>query len=477
MKNFIYNGIHSKVSKDLISSFTSEIKPETLVCISSLSEQDFVKPECKNFINVQYSAAIYGQFPDDHSTIDQQLLEALSPYFFTTIKMMERSSPELVYSFDDRLKIYHAQVRFWNNIIEKHKVDCFIGINYPHELYDYVIYTLCKVKKIKTLFFCQTQINGYIQLLSDIGENDLLLKQDIWPNIEKNQLSSIMQNHLETQCGNYSKPFYMELNQSALEKDFALKTKINKVVSLIKRVINKLFKIKPIPFSKIVNHFFFDQRFGSKVDLELANAYRKVAINPDLNKSFFYLPLHFQPECTTCPQGNYFVNQELMIDIVLKSLPSNTFLYVKEHPFQRPHGRRPEFYEKYSQERNLVFVNKDFNSQELITHSSGVVTVTGTAGWEALFKNKNVLLFGNIFFQYAPGVFQVNSLETCRQAIAVALSKNKLPTTKQMISFLYILEQNSIRGWVDEVYEKHSEISYEENLITLKKSLLNFLSN
>jgi hypothetical protein len=35
-----------------------------------------------------------------------------------------------------------------------------------------------------------------------------------------------------------------------------------------------------------------------------------------------------------------------------------------------------------------------------------VATITGTVGWEALQKAKNVLIFGNTWYQNFPGVFQ-----------------------------------------------------------------------
>ena len=475
MKNFIYNGIHSKVSKDLIKSFSNALKPKNLVCISSLDEKNFSMNDCENFINIRYSDAIYGQYDQNNSAIDDELLRSLAPYLFTTLKMMERNSPELVYSFDDRLKIYHSQVRFWNDIIEKHQIECFIGINYPHEIYDYIIYTLCKVKKIKTLFFCQTQVNGYIQLISDIEENDLALKINpaSLSHIEMSSLSPIMQQHFDSQSENYAAPFYMEINQNQLKKDFSLASKLKKITSPLQKIFKKLLEVKPIPLPKIASHFFFTFKFGTPAEKNLIKAYEQISQVPDLAKSFFYLPLHFQPECTTCPQGGHFVNQELMIDVVLKSLPENVFLYVKEHPFQRPHGRSPDFYEHFANHKNLVFIKKSFDSQILIKHSKGVITVTGTAGWEALFKKKNVLLFGNIFFQYAPGVFQVNSVASCHKAIESCLSGKNAPTGQDMINYLHHLEQHLIRGWIDELYSKHSAISFDENLAHLKDSLLN----
>lgn len=388
--------------------------------------------------------------------------------------MMDRHEPSQLFSFEERLQRYYSHVRYWNHIIDTHKVDCFIGINYPHETYDYVIYSLCKAKGIKTLFFCQTHINGYIQLLEDVELNDtnLILSDEDRKRKYPIKLSEITQKHYDQQTGSYQEPFYMELNRLQMLKDKSLGTKFRNLSSFLSLVIKKILLMKKISYVRWINYSFYKLKFGAKADLQLSKQYDQSAITPNLKESYIYIPLHFQPECTTSPQGNYFVNQELMIEMIHQCIPSTVLLYVKEHPFQRIQGRSISFYEKLAKLPSVVLIKKNFDSKTLIKNSLAVATVTGTAGWESLFQNKRVLLFGAVFYKYAPGVFTVKTNSDCKESINEILNGPNDFSKEALIPYLKKIEEHCIRGWIDEIYSSHSSTSYEVNLENLLSALL-----
>ena len=65
---------------------------------------------------------------------------------------------------------------------------------------------------------------------------------------------------------------------------------------------------------------------------------------------------------------------------------------------------------------NVNFISMKSNNYSLIDNSIAVATITGTAGWEAILRGKPSFIFGNIFYQYAPGVYKINGMKTAIQA-------------------------------------------------------------
>lgn len=82
--------------------------------------------------------------------------------------------------------------------------------------------------------------------------------------------------------------------------------------------------------------------------------YAQLARRPKEGEKFIYVPLHMQPELTTCPLGGQFADQLLMVRMLSAHLPKGYRLYVKEHPDQlrhtltHPSARSAEFYDENS---------------------------------------------------------------------------------------------------------------------------------
>ena len=190
---------------------------------------------------------------------------------------------------------------------------------------------------------------------------------------------------------------------------------------------------------------------------------------PDLDCEYIYVSLHFQPECTTSPMGGAFVHQDLMIDILKQSCSKGLKLYIKEHPRGSINSR---VYEWVSTESNVFFVTPSFSSYDLIKNSVAVATVTGTAGWEGFINNKPILMFGDYFYQDAPGVFKIKSQADCISAINSIRSGKVKILDSEIIAFLKAVDQCSFSGWVDHRYASLTDLSSEENCGNIAKHLL-----
>ena len=121
--------------------------------------------------------------------------------------------------------------------------------------------------------------------------------------------------------------------------------------------------------------------------------YAGVQVRPDLNKKFIYVPLNYQPERTSSPQGDMFVDQILMIEILSAAIPAGWVIYVKEHPTQWlftglnfTNSRYQGYYKKIAKIKNVALIPIEVDTYTLISRSQAVASVTGTAVWEAALK-------------------------------------------------------------------------------------------
>jgi capsule polysaccharide export protein KpsC/LpsZ len=155
-------------------------------------------------------------------------------------------------------------------------------------------------------------------------------------------------------------------------------------------------------------------------------------IPPDFNEKYVLFPLHFQPEATTLVCAEKYEKQLFFIDQIAKSLPADTKLYVKEHYAVLGHRER-EFYQKLQFYPNVVIIDPLVESKDLIMRADTIITLTGTAGWEALLLGKRVLVCGNCFYQHAPGAIKVDDIYL---NYVEALSKWKKPKDCEMLKYV-----------------------------------------
>ncbi len=133
---------------------------------------------------------------------------------------------------------------------------------------------------------------------------------------------------------------------------------------------------------------------------------------------FFYYPLQYEPEFSIDVLGTSCLDQLQVIQRISAALPAGYLLCLKEHPNMFP-GRRPlGFYRKVVRLGNVRLMDSLIDGYDLIEKCRGVITISGTAGFEALFYGKPVLLFGQAFYQSFPdGVFQAGSYEQLAQVL------------------------------------------------------------
>lgn len=411
--------------------------------------------------------------------LDKSLIESMYGCEVRVLKMMERIEQHTGrISYEERRRIYYRHLRFWNDLIEKNSIELFLSGNIPHENYDFVIYSLCKLKGVTTFFLHQTTPD-FLMLMRDWDPFFIELKQSYEEVLSsendpenlklENRSINLLARQLES--GETSTPYYRTQDFFRERKKRTLRFKLDRSFKKITSAsfYRRIFSRKNL---RIGWYRLVGKRVQYLRSRNLLRHYRRFALKqPDLNVKYIYLPLHYQPELTTNPLADCFVDQDLMIDLLAAAIPDDFFIYVKENPAQKIWNRSVHFYRKINNNPNVRLVDIKTDTYQLIQNSTAVATATGTAGWEALFREKPVLMFGNFFYQYARGVFRCSNVEDIKQAINTILKEMVKPEIVSMKYFLKAMEKVTVRGYYVFFYRPNSELSPEEN----HKSILNLL--
>lgn len=132
-------------------------------------------------------------------------------------------------------------------------------------------------------------------------------------------------------------------------------------------------------------------------------AFRLLDDSPDMDVPFVYVPLHYTPENSDLYFGPEYDHHESFITHLAKYMPSDCILYVKEHTSMP--GRRPvSFYQNLAELYNVKLIAPSVSTFKLIKKAKATITVTGTPGWESFLLGKPTVAFGNVFFNFLPGI-------------------------------------------------------------------------
>lgn len=420
--------------------------------------------------------AINGRRPEEYRKKNfTPLGEDIIQKFYLTESILQtmKNFDKLDLSGLAKKRLYHEFLEYWHGVLSEFKPDAVIFGVWPHTGYNYIVYCLAKYLNIKTIMFEYARIGDRLLLINDFTEGSrelkVKLKEAQRREIKLDDLSKDIRDYFlaQTSDGRYDLPPDIKILSERFKgfKKISLKFKI---------IFNSLFDLTI--FWKAVHSI-------KKRKSNLKKEYESLEKQPDFTKKYVYAAIHYQPECSTSPLGGAFVDQVLMIKILSASIPDGWEIYIKEHPYQwLPTGlayspyRYEGFYEEMAKIDKVSLVPMKVSTKELIKKSQATATVTGTAGWEALINLKPAIIFGHAWYRDCPGNFRVNSLETCRQAVA-KINYGLNLSRQEIINYLWALDQSTFHAYLEEVVELQSRLSPEENSENIFKALSRELNN
>jgi len=443
---------------------------------------------CQDYIDAIRGKYTYVHDKNPRIALDKALLETYYYHERIALKMMDRMDPT-AYSFNlsERVDLYYEFLQYWLNKIDILKPDVVVFSESPHGLFQYLLYAVCLENNIRILRFTPTHIDGLTFLSSSLKEVPLYLIQEYEKCLKDNCFDKslvVANSNLENKRGPYKQalPYYMkDVKKRTLYKN--IQAYMGKASRFIKNDIFSVYKkgssysIRESNITKIDLLSYKVRGYFVKKNLE--KVYNGLAKSPDLKQSYIYVALHYQPEKTTSPEGDIYVDQLLMISMLSLLVPDGWKVYVKEHisqfsdKFFGEQGRNRDFYLQVSRIKNVQFIKSDFGSFDLIDHAKAVATVTGSVGLEAVIRSKPVLCFGDAWYQLCHGVFNIKNNQDLKEAMAL-IQNNYLINDANVNAFLYAIERVSFPCYLNQGNIAGVGCSEEENIQNLTSCLVNF---
>lgn len=464
--------------------------------------ESLVKKTFRDVIYQNDSDAWCGRFPQQIEAhfsseyLDSDFIRDNSQYELMALKMLDRVDPtQHTFSFPERQRHVRNLFRKWMCCIEMVKPNFVVTPMVPHRVYDYTLYVVCKYLDIPFIFFNHTPFDGRCIVMRDyfsIGNmfrDDYLMflqEQDENSEIEDDILQLFEKNKKDYRV---ARPAYMAKNES-VDKDWNSTFKILKHTA--RRFISERYNLwgeegrlrnwTRGPYYKqnentlmedshnTLTAYLSHQVKGLRYIKELKKYYESLTVKPDYNEKYVILFLHYQPEATTCPIGNIFVDQELCVDMLLKHLPEDYMVYIKEHPSQfyanseGQLGRLNVHYNDLSKKPRVKLMSTNEVSFDLIEHSMAIATVSGTVGWEGIVRGKPAIVFGMTWYEnYDRGCLRVT--DDASASRIESFITNYRYDEKAIMAYLSSVSKNTVKAYFYKGVHKDKQLVTEDECV------------
>ena len=469
--SYLFHGFEIPYQQKIVENIVNELPKADIINDSSI---DYSIPN-HNVINLSsyYNKLVNNDVDiiDESSLLplDAELLEKMSFYEAAIYDLLDRY--EFTKGGNDchkRKNLYLKYLRFVNDLFKKHDITLVFMANIPHLLLGFTTYGYCKANNIPVIMWYSTTcvpyklVGGY--LLNDIynqipeleGKNETYSKEEKEYSEYSSRVHALYEKYM---------PQEEKIESLVVWDQFMEKTSVlDKIKTKINNWNNKASDLR------LVDKFRYHYRLHSN------KTYLKNNVKP-ANKDikYLYFPLHYQPECTSMPLGGVYVNQLLVIKMISSLLPDDVMLYVKPHPNPSRVATKA-FYKEIAECRNTLVIGSNVSTYDLMDNALATITLTGTAAIESIIRQRPVLMFGYFYYQYAPGVYHVKTIEECKKALDVVL-KNIKVDKNQVLNFLSRMDDFIIDGYLDDNFKTvlPKGFTQEENIENLSKGFIDYL--
>ncbi len=293
------------------------------------------------------------------------------------------------------LKTLKKTKLFFENIIKENNVALGISEGVSNAFL-YLAHQTLESHNLPYFGLMSGRINYHFNVHTDVTGNEVLENKASMPATSDNEAPEYLKN---SQFGGLFDRGYSVWSLSFIKELLSFIFLRNFYSLEIGNSKSYLLRVYRIAFRRIVADFYFHK-------------IRKI-YQPDLkfeaNKKYVVYPLHFYPEASTSIFAKYYDGDEYaVIKNIAFSLPQDTVLVVKEHRANVGNNTL-SFYRKVKALPGTTLLDPYFSLRENIAKFDAVVTISSTAGFEALTKNVPVYLLGDVFYQHYPGAHKIES--------------------------------------------------------------------
>jgi len=379
------------------------------------------------------------------------------------------------YSHEELMKIFQIKAKAILAFLEKEKPD-FIFMTVVGRVGTMLLYQIAKKKNIPVFLGVETRIdNGYI--LSDNYKNYSWSEQ-LFNNLTKNGIRSKKIDDAQKYIKKFrDKPSVTyryftkddETNISQIKKFiFLLKNFLNSLYWFLKLTLQYFLKKKWRDYTVENPAEYFIDRLKRKTRTLIG--FNRFYSSIDLNEDYAFFPLHLEPEISTLLQAPFWTDQLHLIRQIAKSLPLHFKLYVKEHPAMVRY--RPfSYYQELKKIPNVKIIDPGLKSFELIKNSKLLITITGTAGLEAVLFKIPIITFGEVFYNALSMVKKCTELERLPYLVKEQL-ENFRHNEEELENFIGTILEESAPVGLHEIREIGVDPGEEKKRLTFLADLL-----
>ncbi len=402
---YLYGGLHKYISNEFNVIHVAYSKFEANILEVQYGIKNFIlfKDKFKEKKNIQFEKPFY-------EMLDEMFISYSNDRFNLNGSIIsDRTFKKLTY--EESLKITSIYYLVWDEILSNQKVDFFI-----HEptslMMNHMASILCK--KYNCIYSTHIQCAGenkydFIMLDHDQGYPTELISH--YNNITDKDLN-FENERINNFLLIYRSKYDVFFNIIGSKQNISYYSSL--LIEIVKEAIISKRSIKLDPIDDNIDFFLAKDKPIIKKVINIVK-YKKIKYDNFLpNDIFYFYPLHLEPEAVVLYWADgIYSNQVKLIENIASQLPVGVFLYVKDHPHL--YGYRDVIdYERLKDIPNVKLIAPKIPGKEIIKYSKGVITLNGTAGFEALLLNKHVITFGKPFYHISSRVYFVKNIKDLR---------------------------------------------------------------
>ncbi|MBV7410716.1 hypothetical protein [Maritimibacter sp. DP1N21-5] len=359
------------------------------------------------------------------------------------MKMMDRLDLFGCFRRVDREALFYNVALWASRLFDALTPNFLLFGEAPHSWPQYIFYRIAKLRNVKTLIFGQWSIAPALYLREEIMSAPVSrVRPDTFVSDDA-VVDRVKEYFLDVDPSNFQvmSPDYMR-QQEELVSGGGIKTFLRWARRVLRVALREKYKNMSYPLGSIEyisekasedvrgisglallsGHPDWSLRWASLIGQARRNKFLRDVLKEntggDVGINFVYFPLHYEPERTTCPDGDLFHDQVRALIALRSTLPSDFQIVVKEHRSQISGalrgdlGRSPYFYEAITQIDNVILASVETPSEELIKDCAFVATISGTAALEAALLGRKALILGHVWFAGCPNVFSFGTETT-----------------------------------------------------------------
>lgn len=316
------------------------------------------------------------------------------------------------YGYDKRLEILGKEISFWTRILDEYRPDAIVNEIVTIEFAEVMA---IEAEKRKIPYYRWNSMPfAPMNMWVENKPFNSLMGRSFWDSIIPSaQDKKDAEERLENIRVKHTRPYYVQ----GLRKSYSVV--IKQKAKAFWAFLNLVYKHY---YYKYSGKFYYEDYYPIRkinVDRTVSKILHKQYDKLDFSNETEYLfyPLHFEPEAAIEYVGYYFNDQPMLIGRIAHAMKPNQKLIIKEHPQQTGALMTAHYRELKRRYPNIVFIPGSVSAYDIFSKVKCVITLCGTAGFEAWVCGKPVICFGDVFYRDFPGVTSCKDFETLHNII------------------------------------------------------------